>query len=308
MESPSETAIAPKSKSLLGTFKFSGGVEKRDVACVKMARLGLFEPTFRPVYRLREIETPWGKARVKGRLGQHHASVIEAILRCSEEQGVSASGRVCLLVDGYQLRRLLPSLSQASLLNIIADLRAATIVTEKHGGGWTVAGALLDEAELSQRVVDSKAFPDADGFARHKFGRGKEPGAPRQYLRVALSPRFADFITGCLPTNYRGQWEKILALKSPLSQSIARLMLTHQQGWKSGLKQVLSSKEGVDGAGRDKHRHWGRVIKAIEMDLEDLAGMGVNVDLSSGQIISCATKSRARATKSRGCATKSRAS
>ena len=62
-------------------------------------RLLIYQATRRPVYRLETISTPWGAIRIKGKLGQPQADMMDAILYCAERSREIEDGRIKILVD-----------------------------------------------------------------------------------------------------------------------------------------------------------------------------------------------------------------
>ena len=63
------------------------------------SRLQLFQPTRRPKAIDRIIDTAWGKIRIKGRIGQAHADIFEAMLSACDKHKILDDGRIRLLID-----------------------------------------------------------------------------------------------------------------------------------------------------------------------------------------------------------------
>jgi len=71
------------------------------------SRVALYQPSQRPTLRTGEwMTTSYGRCRVKGKLGQRHADVIDTIMYHAEKRRM-ASGGLELLVDPARVRRML---------------------------------------------------------------------------------------------------------------------------------------------------------------------------------------------------------
>ena len=131
------TALFKKPKQLIPTTS------------AQVARMLIFQSTRSPVLLTGDwVTTDWGKARIKGRLGQRHADVMEITQRTALQTFTEADGRVQILTDPYTLRRALASgkrrkrtakktlsLYSSEELNILFDdLRNADVEWEINGG------------------------------------------------------------------------------------------------------------------------------------------------------------------------------
>ena len=99
----------------------------------------MFQPTHRPTRIDEEFATSWGSCRVRGRLGQRHADVLESVLFYSQHR--QFDGRLQLLVDPARVRRTISEdgYSGAGLESMMDDLteallvvRTATVQTTGH--------------------------------------------------------------------------------------------------------------------------------------------------------------------------------
>src|SRR5690554_1146804 len=80
-------------------------LEQLPTSTAHQARLQLYQPTRRPKWAERVIETPWGTATVRGKIGQVHADIVESICRHAEDHRiVAATGHLQVLVDPYKVR------------------------------------------------------------------------------------------------------------------------------------------------------------------------------------------------------------
>lgn len=225
------------------------------------ARVLLFQPSQRPRQQTGEwLETQYGRCRVRGRLGQRHADVLEAILYVAErirEDGTS----VDLLVDPYQLRKTLSDkqYSHQGILDLLADLRSATIeiitpIMEKTGD--RIIGGLIDH------VVPSP-MTRADPLT----------GQSRDMWRVRLGIALITLLNNDLSLYY--QPAPIARLRHGISQAVARHILTHKNtpsgGWH--LDTLIRAVAGQDAKSQTMRN--GR--RRVREDAPLLEQMGIEV-------------------------------
>lgn len=184
------------------------------------ARLQLYQPTRRPVWMERVITTPWGTAKVRGKIGQVHADIIEAICRHAEDYRViPGTGHLQILVDPYKVRVCVgggKAYSRGTLWHMLTELRETSITLEVPSRGLKVLGGILD------RVEESLA-------TRHN----KLTGKPRHLWRVTLDPAFAGLLQADLTLYYDPA--PLAKIETGVAQAIARHVLTHRDqptgGW-----------------------------------------------------------------------------
>lgn len=184
------------------------------------ARLQLYQPTRRPVWMERIIETPWGTAKVRGKLGQVHADIIEAICRHAEDyRMVPVTGHMQLLVDPYKVRVTVgggKAYSRDTLWQMLTELRETSITLEVPSRGLKVLGGILDRVEESPATRYNKLT-----------------GRPRHLWRVTLDPAFAGLLHEDLSLHYDPA--PLAKIETGVAQAIARHILTHRDqptgGW-----------------------------------------------------------------------------
>lgn len=71
------------------------------------SRVQVYEPTKSPKEQIRKHETAWGSATIDGKLGQNHASLMEAIFFHAEDLTKNEDGSVNIIVDPYKVRKAL---------------------------------------------------------------------------------------------------------------------------------------------------------------------------------------------------------
>ncbi|MDA8119277.1 MAG: ABC transporter ATPase [Gammaproteobacteria bacterium] len=224
------------------------------------ARLQLFQPTRHPKHLTREIQTPWGVAKVTGKLGQVHALLLEAIFFHSLKKRESEDGRLQVLIDPYSLRRTLSTAeggvySLDGVKALLRDLRAAAIEINipRLGESGLVLGGLLDEVAPSPATVSNPM----NGEVRHLW-------------KITLSKLLTQMLRADLPLHYNPAL--LASFKTGVGAAVARWVLTHRDapvgGWK--IDTILTA-VGADtsGAKGRQRRH------EIRQDTAALAAVGI---------------------------------
>lgn len=234
---------------------------RSDVSTVHQSRCSVYQATRRPLWAAeRKIETPWGTATVKGRLGQNHQDVLDACFSVAEKRVTADDGRIFLQIDPYLLRKKLGGLPHAKIEEWLQELRSATVEIRAQARGIWAMGGIIDEA-----VASHKPIPDSGKGGVIRTGE-------RHYLRVVVSRIWAGMMKQDLPTGYRGHLDDILALKSGISQAVARMMLTHAGAAKMTVIDALAA-TGAEVS----HDHRSRVVESLMRDSAAMAQMGITV-------------------------------
>lgn len=224
------------------------------------ARLQLYQPTRRPKWLERVIETPWGRATVRGKIGQVHADIIEAICRHAEDHRIiAATGHMQILVDPYKVRVSVgggTAYSKDTLWRMLTELREVSITLEVPSQQLKILGGILDRVEESQATRMNRVT-----------------GKPRQLWRVTLDPAFAAMLRDDLHLYYDPA--PLAKIETGVAQAIARHILTHRDqpagGW---LIDNLIKAVGADGDSVTM-RHRRREIHASE---ETLRTVGILIE------------------------------
>lgn len=207
-------AMSPVASSVGEVFKHL------PTSTAHQARLQLYQPTRRPIWMERIIETPWGTAKVRGKIGQVHADIIEAICRHAEDyRMVPVTGHMQVLVDPYKVRVTVgggEAYSKSTLWQMLTELRECSITLEVPSSGLKVLGGILDRVEESQAT----RFNKLNGKQRHLW-------------RVTFDPAFAGLLRCDLSLRYDPA--PLCRIETGVAQAIARHILTHRDqpsgGW-----------------------------------------------------------------------------
>jgi len=228
------------------------------------ARVTLYQPTQRPTRRPGEWQvTAWGRVRVSGRIGQRHADCVEALCATALDLRVIEDGGVELLVDPHRLRRVLAGgrgqYSSQQLCVLLADLRGAVVeieTPELAKRSERVIGGLVDHW-----VPSSMEVPDP------------RTGGTRRLWRVRLGVALVALLRAD-----QAIWRDpapIAALRSGVSQAVARHVLTHASAPRSGWKlDGLLEAVGVDSSSQAMRN----ARRRVQQDAAGLEALGIAID------------------------------
>lgn len=226
---------------------------------VHQSRLQLYQPTRRPSYLYREINTPWGVAKINGKLGQVHADIVEAICRNAEAHRlIEHTGDMQVLVDPYKIRTSVgggAAYAKDTLWKMMTELRAVTIDLAGMDGSKYLGGII-------SAVEESPA-------TRHNPLNGKS----RQLWRITFQKAFVLLLRDDLQLYYNP--EALARIETGVAQAIARHVLTHRDqpngGWTmDGLIQAV----GASGDSKTMRNRRGEVRR----DAPNLRAVGVLVE------------------------------
>lgn len=183
-------------------------------------RLGFFQPTRRPKWLKHTLATPWGVARIEGRLGQQHADVFESICFEREKKAEMEDGRIKLLVDPARVRAragiggeqfsCICNELQTALLQVVEPVEKAC------------SGHLVDHIDWAQASSGQKITR-----------RNPLTGGERGLWRVELGKAFCRLVERDIWVGHDPAL--IAAMRHGISQAVVRHALTHKTqpngGW-----------------------------------------------------------------------------
>ena len=227
-------------------------------AGVTPARVRLFQATQRPTLRSGEwIETPWGRCRVHGRLGQRHADLVDALLYSAERRRDEDAGTIKLLVDPARVRKVMSDghYSLQQIWKLLRELRECTV--EIDTPRLRIMGGIVESAEYTK--TETRIDPLT--------------GEQRRLWTVRLGKAWTELLRLDLPLRYDPSL--IARLEHGISQALARHVLTHrtdpQGGWMlDGLIQAVAGKISSVGMRNARRR--------IRADADGLAAAGIAID------------------------------
>jgi hypothetical protein len=240
------------------------GFTELPTSTVHQARLCLFEPTRRPTNQVREICTAWGRAKIKGKMGQGHADVLEAIFwSCAAWRG-DLEGRIELLVDRYQLLKVANGGKQGSgeqLGLLLEDLMQVLVEVDIPKREINACGHVID--------LIAKSKIEIDGPGR---GLGARRDLPRHYMRVTLGPVFLALFCADLHLHYDPL--RLAQLQFGVAQALARHVLCHRSAPPGGyhLDHLLAAIGAGDPTKMANRR------REIRRDADGLKALGIVVE------------------------------
>ena len=221
-------------------------------------RLCLFQATRRPETIEKIIETSFGKVRVKGRVGQAHLDVFEAICY-SRKRKKDVGERIHILVDPWEVRKRSKQFSGSTLERLLDDLMQVIIeiIEPEH---LACTGHLIDLVDKAKNEDDSLITKDG-------------PFGERALWTVKLGEAFCKLVMKDIWVGWNP--EAIVALDHGISQAVARHALSHKNspagGWK--IETLIKAVAGeVSGEIQRKYK------ERIRHDAEKMAEIGVLVE------------------------------
>ena len=222
------------------------------------SRVALYQPSQRPTLRTGEwMTTSYGRCRVKGKLGQRHADVIDTIMYHAEKRRM-ASGGLELLVDPARVRRMLSDsgYSHEQLWVLLDECMAAII--EIRTPKMRAMGHLIDS------VIESK-------MTRPNPLNGGT--GTRAMWQVRLGAAYVMLLKDDLRLYYNPA--PIARLKCGISQAVARHILSHSAEPRGGW-HVDTLIEAVAGTLASKGMRNARL--RLKEDVAGLLELGVVLD------------------------------
>lgn len=227
---------------------------------VHQSRLRLFQATRRPKIIDDVMQTSWGVVRIKGRAGQTHADVMEAIFCCAEKQANTPDGRIKILVDPWQVKQKANQLSGSTLRRILDDLMQV-LIEIKEPVDLACIGHLIDHVDFAKR---------ADGTP---ITKENPMGGQRGVWIVEVGKAACMLLEKDLKLWHDP--EPIARLNHGVTQAIARHVLSHSKqpfgGWNlDGLIHAVAGE--IDSVAlRNRKRE-------IRLDAQELSGVGIVLD------------------------------
>lgn len=234
----------------------------------------LFEATRSPRDRAGdewiEINRSWGRCQVKGKLGQRHADLLEAILYYAEAQR-EVGGGIEILVDPHKIRAAMSSsrYSYEHINDLIADMTAVVIKIYLAGDNDPIVGGIIDHKRPSKKFLR----PDP------RSGTIVASDDERAMWEVRLGVAMVELLKRDLPRYYDPA--PLARLRYAVSQAVARHVLSHHKspagGWKLDTLIGAACGDLAGQALRDARRR-------IRADADGLRAAGVEVDPDTGRV------------------------
>lgn len=240
----------------------TAGAAGLPTATVHESRLRLFQATRRPKMIETFQETSWGRVRIRGKLGQQHADLLESIRHCAEAQMIDQIGRIKLLVDPARVRKITGQ-EGATLQRDLDDLLSVVIeiLEPEH---LRCVGHLIDHVGKAQR---------GDGTYVTRSNPLGGRGGQRYLWRVTIGEAAMHMLAADLRIDYDP--EAMAKIDHGVTAAVVRLARTHRDepagGWTlDGLIMAVAGNLS-DQALRDRRRE-------LRADAQVLESMGLRLD------------------------------
>lgn len=190
-------------------------------------RLAVFQPTRRPRMMTSTLmENEFGSVTMTGQLGQRESDFYHAMLATALDCWIEGAGRLCVKVDLYRVARVLSDKPYSgALAKIHLDrLKSATLRwRSKQRRGFEGAGNIIADYDF--------AVEPGNGGPAGPFG-----GNRRIYL-IKFGEKWSQSVLDDIPVLY--DVAAVCRFKYGITQAVAKLMLSHRQGWRQTLDTVL---------------------------------------------------------------------
>jgi len=240
---------------------------------VHHSRLRLFQPTRRPRLIDESIQTAWGMVRLKGRVGQTHADVLESIFACAEKAAKTPDGRIKLLVDPWLVKKKANQLSASTLRRILDDLMQL-LIEIREPAELACIGHLIDHIDFAKR---------ADGTP---ITKENPMGGQRGVWIVEVGKAACMLLKKDLKLWHDP--EPIARLNHGVTQAIARHVLGHSKqpvgGW--ALDGLIRAVSGEIDTVAMRHRR-----NELRADAKELESIGILLDGNKVKRLKACSKS-----------------
>lgn len=238
-------------------------------ATVTPSRLKVFQASLKPRVLTYNIETSWGRAEIKGRLGQSHASLLEIMQRDALDYKFDSEKRIVLLIDPYTISKSMAkkegsTYSWSGMLSMIDDMRDASInLYPTSGPIEMVGGKIIARIDMQREITTVNPGAKALGL-----------NEDRALWRVVLHEAWVKFIDSDIHLYYDPH--PIAKLTTGIGQAVARFIATHKTepngGWTiDGVMEAINTDSDT---AQSRYSHKGDLMK----DAEGLKNIGILIE------------------------------
>jgi hypothetical protein len=238
----------------------------RAIAPVVASRAVVFAPTIRKPKTDVLIEGSFGRARIRGNIGMMHKKLLDTAIAVAEEEFILQTGQAALLVDPYQLCKLVGTTNRPDWLKeMFHDLRVATV--EGIGAdGLPFEGGIVSEWKVAKQT---RAMPGG----KLKHAKRTE----RTVMVLIVSNAWMRIKGMSLAIRYKPILPIVNSIKCSAAYTLAQLVITHRE-FNRPLVDVLDE----IGALRPDMTRQGRqkVIETVRGLSDVLARVGITITAS----------------------------
>ncbi len=242
------------------TFQMTIGTKPPfPTSTIHAIRLCLFQATRRPEKIEKIVDTSFGKIRIKGRLGQAHLDVFEAICY-SREKKKEVDGRIHILVDPWEVRKKSGQMSGTTLKKITDDL-LEVIIEIIEPDPLACVGHLVDHIDVLRKLSTGEKITRPGAFGERKL------------WTVKLGEAFCKLVQKDIWVGYDPA--PIARLEHGISQAVARHVLTHKTAPNGGWMMDTLIEAVAGTVSRELLRKY---RERIREDAQKMVEIGVIVD------------------------------
>jgi len=243
-------------------------------ATISFNRLPIFQPTLRPVYQEKTFETRHGRINFRGKLGQHHKSLLETILYLRKLYDLDEE-KMCLsvLYNEYEVKKYLTQgstiYSHERYQKLLMDMMHATFSVERG-------------KEARSRTLIKDKIPSDNYIRRTKSNLPTLKERNIQYMILVFGELASYLIAKELKFTYDPR--PIAALKNGISQALARYLKTFTRHPTAGyhLRTLLENllQEELE------NKRWWKIREYLKEDAEMLASesIGIVIDFKKDRV------------------------
>ena len=223
-------------------------------------RLKIYQPSRRPIPMMTDwIPSPWGKCRVKGRLGQRHADLIDIFMHKAERLFTEpGTGRIQLMVDPYVVRQAMSSKAQYSYSttwNLIDEIMSCVVEweTKKGKGRGHIIDSVTESTVKRRNPLTNKS---------------------RLMLKITVGECWSELLRKDISLRYDPS--PIIALKHGISQAVVRNLLSHNRDKMSNGIKINTMFDWLDIPTSGQTRR--KFAFRLREDLSGLKALGFTID------------------------------
>ena len=245
------------------------------VTTISFNRLPIFQPTLKAKYKEWVFEDQHKKVSVRGRLGQNHKSLLEAILYLRKLYDFDKENmRLRVLYSEHEVRKYLTQYSKYShewYIKLMEDMMHTSILVQKDKMSKARAGTLIEDKRPSNNYK-----------CKSKSNLPAMKGAEVPYAII----EFGEAVSYLFSEEFKFTYDPrpILALKHGISQALVRYIKTFTRHPPAGyhLRTLLENllQEELE------NKRWWKIREYLKEDAEMLASesIGIVIDFKKDRV------------------------
>ena len=243
------------------------------VTTITLNRLPIFQPTLRAEYREASFESPHGRITVRGRLGQNHKTLLEAVLYLRKLYDLDEENmRLRVLYDEYEVKKHLTkgatTYSYEGYKQMLEDMKQAYVILEAREQMQIIEGNLI------------KGIKPSNNYS--KKSKGNLPPVKGKNIPYVIL-EFGEVVSYLFSKELKFTYDPrpIANLRSGISQAVARYLQTHRSHPPAGyhLRQLIEILEG-----KMENKRWWTVKEYLKEDAKYLRQLNIDIDFKKDRL------------------------